>query len=365
MRIIISGGGTGGHIFPAIAIANALKARNKNNEILFVGAKDRMEMQKVPAAGYQIEGLWISGIQRKLTLDNLSFPFKLLSSIQKSKKIIKQFKPDIAIGVGGFASGPLLYQASKMKVPTLIQEQNSHAGLTNRWLSKRVDKICVAYENMERFFPSYKIVYTGNPVREDILNLENKKQEALDFFGLKPDKKIIFAVGGSLGARTINQSLAKDLKKLQEADIQLVWQTGKSFKEQGEVIKKQLPNSQIQLHEFINRMDLAYAMADVVISRAGALAISELCIVRKPCIFVPFPYAAEDHQTMNALALVKENAALYVKDSEAENKLVDIALDLIKDEIKQKEMQTNILSFAKPDATQTILEEVLALVEKK
>lgn len=364
MRIIISGGGTGGHIFPAIAIANALKAENKQNEILFVGAKDRMEMQKVPAAGYKIEGLWISGIQRKLTLDNLSFPFKVLSSLAKSKKIIKKFKPDIAIGVGGFASGPLLRKATKMNIPTLIQEQNSHAGLTNRWLSKRVDKICVAYENMERFFPSHKIVYTGNPVREDILNLESKRQEALEFFGLKPDKKVVFAVGGSLGARTINQSLAKDLKRLQDADIQLIWQTGKSFKEQAEAIKKKLPDSTIQLHEFINRMDLAYSVADVVISRAGALAISELCIVGKPCIFVPYPYAAEDHQTMNTMALVKENAALHVKDSEAENKLVDTVLDLIKDETTQNIMSNNILKFARPEATQSIIKEVLELVKQ-
>lgn len=361
-RIIISGGGTGGHIYPAIAIADALIKMYPDTEILFVGAKDRMEMQKVPEAGYKIEGLWISGIQRKLTLNNLAFPLKLSSSIIKSNKILRQFKPDVVVGVGGFASGPLLYAASKKKIPTLIQEQNSYAGLTNKLLAKKVQKICVAHTGMEKFFPADKLVITGNPVRKDILSKTDKREEAIKFFGLEPGKKTILVIGGSLGARTINQSILSNLQKIIDAGVQLIWQSGRFYFEN---LKRELTDfdsTNIKLLEFIREMDLAYAASDIVISRAGALSISELCLVEKPVIFVPSPNVAEDHQTKNAQALANSNAAVMVRDQEAKNDLVDEALKLLKDRDRQMMLRKNIAELAKPEATENISKEIIKLI---
>ena len=364
IRAIISGGGTGGHIYPAIAIANELKARNANTEILFVGAKGKMEMEKVPKAGYPIEGLWISGIQRSLSPDNLAFPFKLTSSLLKARGIIKRFRPNVAIGVGGFASGPLLYMASRMNIPCLIQEQNSYAGLTNKWLSKRVKTICVAYEGLEKYFPKEKLVYTGNPVRKDILDLDAtaKRAEAYKHFGLDPNKKTILAVGGSLGARSINESISQDLHKIVQADVQILWQTGKNTFEENPDNTQHLKNSLVKRTEFIYDMDLAYALADVIVSRAGALAVSEICLVAKPSIFVPFPFAAEDHQTKNVQALEAKNAAIHIKNSEAKERLIDAALELIQDENRQSQLAQNIAQLGKPKATQEIVDEVLKLL---
>ena len=363
MKIIISGGGTGGHIYPAIAIANEIKAQNPDTQFLFVGAQGKMEMEKVPAAGYSIEGLWISGIQRKLTVDNLAFPFKLISSLRKARSIIKNFQPDLAIGVGGYASGPLLYEAARMHIPCLIQEQNSYAGLTNKWLAKKVDKICVAYEHMERFFPADKIVITGNPVRSDILELEGKKAEAYKFFGLNPDKKTIFAFGGSQGARSINESISKDLDKIVAEDVQIIWQTGKNTFQANPDNEPLKTSPLVKQLEFVYKMDLAYSLADIVISRAGAIAVSEICIAAKPTIFVPLPTAAEDHQTKNALALTEKYAAELIKDSDAEQHLIPSALKLIQNPERCKTLSQNIQAFAKPDATHNIVEEVFKLVK--
>ncbi|HWZ21245.1 MAG TPA: undecaprenyldiphospho-muramoylpentapeptide beta-N-acetylglucosaminyltransferase, partial [Cytophagaceae bacterium] len=328
-RIIISGGGTGGHIFPAIAIANAIKEVHPNAEILFVGAEGKMEMEKVPQAGYKIVGLPVAGFQRKLTFKNFLFPFKLLSSLLKARNIVKEFKPDVAVGVGGYASGPLLYAASTKGIPTLIQEQNSYAGVTNKILSKKAKTICVAYQGMERFFSKDKIVYTGNPVRKDILEYKSKKQEGLQFFGLNENVNTIFIMGGSLGARTVNKSVIANLDMLVEAGVQVIWQTGKFYyKECLEVVSK-INSDKIKVLEFINDMNLAYAVADIVISRAGALSISELCLVQKPVILVPSPNVAEDHQTKNAMALVEVNAAQLIKDDQAERVLVPAVLKLL------------------------------------
>lgn len=362
VRAIISGGGTGGHIYPAIAIANELKARNSQTEILFVGAKGKMEMEKVPKAGYPIEGLWISGIQRSFSADNLAFPFKLTSSLLRARSIIRQFKPNVAIGVGGFASGPLLYMASRMKIPTLIQEQNSYAGLTNKWLSKRVKTICVAYENMEKYFPGDKLMYTGNPVRKDILDVNSKRAQAYQHFGLDPQKKTLLVVGGSLGARSINESISKGLHKIIQEGIQIIWQTGKNSFEENPDSVQYLDDKLVKRTEFIYEMDLAYALADIIVSRAGALAVSEICLVAKPAIFVPFPFAAEDHQTKNVQALEAKNAAIHIKNSEAKERLVDTALDLIKNEARQNELTQNISSLGKPQATKQIVDEVLKLI---
>ena len=364
IRAIISGGGTGGHIYPAIAIANELKARDAQAEILFVGAKGKMEMEKVPKAGYPIEGLWISGIQSSLSADNLAFPIKLTSSLLKARGIIKRFRPQVAIGVGGFASGPLLYMASQMKIPCLIQEQNSYAGLTNKWLSKRVKTICVAYDGLEKYFPKDKLVHTGNPVRKDILDLEvaAKREEAYRHFGLDPHKKTILAVGGSLGARSINESISKDLHKIVGADTQILWQTGKNSFEENPDNAAHLTNPLVKRTEFIYEMDLAYALADVIVSRAGALAVSEICLVAKPAIFVPFPFAAEDHQTKNVQALEAKNAAIHIKNSEAKDRLIDVALELIQDDPQQTQLAHNIAQLGKPNATQEIVDEVLKLV---
>ena len=356
-RIIISGGGTGGHIYPAIAIANAIKSINPSCEILFVGANGRMEMEKVPAAGFPIKGLHIAGLQRSLSWSNFSFPFKVIGSLSAARHIIKDFKPDVAVGVGGYASGPLLFVASWLGIPTLIQEQNSFAGITNKILGKRANKICVAFEGMERFFPSDRLIITGNPVRKDILERTNKKEEACLKFNLDPSKPILLSIGGSLGARTINESLWQDSHKLENAGVQVIWQTGKSFYPKA----KEKNSSLIQVHEFIKEMDLVYAAADVVISRAGASSISELCIVEKPCILVPSPNVSEDHQTKNAMALINKKAALLVSDTEAKTKLVDSALSLLSDQSMQHLLIKEIAKLALPNSAERIALEVLRL----
>jgi UDP-N-acetylglucosamine--N-acetylmuramyl-(pentapeptide) pyrophosphoryl-undecaprenol N-acetylglucosamine transferase len=359
--IIISGGGTGGHIFPAIAIANALKKLDPTIELLFVGANGRMEMEKVPAAGYKIIGLDIQGIQRKAIWKNILFPFKLLMSLIKAVKIIKDFKPNAAVGVGGYASGPLLYAASLMGIPYLIQEQNSYAGITNKRLGKKAKKICVAFDGMDKFFPAERIIKTGNPIRKESVNIVGKEKEGAEFFKLSPAKKTILVTGGSLGARTLNNSVMAGLDKIIAADVQLIWQTGKVYY-QG-VIEKlgESYNPNICITEFLNRMDLAYAAADVIISRAGAGTIAELCVVKKPVILVPSPNVAEDHQTKNALALVSENAALMVTDAEAVEKLIDEALALLKNEETKKELILNIGKMAMPNADEVIAKEVLEI----
>lgn len=362
--MIISGGGTGGHIYPAIAIANALKAIDDNIEVLFVGAKNRMEMQKVPAAGYKIEGLWISGIQRRITIDNLMFPFKVISSVVKAKKILKGFKPDIAVGVGGYASWPLLYAANSMGVPTLIQEQNSYAGITNKALAKKASKICVAYEEMDKFFPEEKVMLTGNPVRKDIMDYSTKRDEAFKFFDLDPSKKTVLVVGGSLGARTINESMADKLEMFANDNVQVIWQTGKLYFDKALHVVETSSAKTIRVFDFISRMDLAYAAADIVVSRAGALSISELCLVGKPSILVPSPNVAEDHQTKNAMALVNSNAALMIKDQTAIQVLVPAALKLIQDEEKKSFFSENIKKLGKPDAANSIAREVIEIMSE-
>ena len=361
--MIISGGGTGGHVYPAIAIANAFKTRFEDAEILFVGAKGKMEMQKVPEAGYTIKGLWISGLQRKLTLDNLSFPFKVIDSLMKSRKIIRRFKPHAAVGVGGYASGPLLRMAVKSKVPAIVQEQNSYAGLTNKVLAKKVQKICVAYPNMDRFFPADKVVLTGNPVRKDITELANKKSIGLTHFGLNPQMPVILILGGSLGARTLNDSLILNIQKLVDAQIQVLWQCGKFYHaEMQEKLAQIEDRGLVKLHEFLREMDLAYAVADVVISRAGALSVSELSIAGKPTIFVPSPNVAEDHQTKNAQAMVENDAAVLVKDTEAREVLIDRAIELLKDEEKKAQLSSSIKAMAKPNAANEIVDEIVKLI---
>ncbi len=369
-RIIISGGGTGGHIYPAIAIAHALQSLHPDTQVLFVGAQGRMEMQKVPEAGYKIIGLWISGIQRKLTVDNLAFPFKVISSLRKASKIIANFRPDAVVGVGGFASGPLVYAASRKKIPSLLQEQNSYAGLTNKILAGKVDRICVAHDGMEKFFPGEKIVFTGNPVRRDIVSLaaqglQHKRQEAFDFFDLDPDKKTILVVGGSLGARTLNDSMLAGISRLVAQGAQLIWQCGKFYhQEMSEKLSVMTDTSGIRLHEFLSRMDLAYAAADVVISRAGALAISELALVRKPTVFVPSPNVAEDHQRKNAESLVRQDAALMVTDAQALAQLIGGALSLLQDEQQQRTLSENMKKIARPNAAEHIAQEVLSLINR-
>jgi UDP-N-acetylglucosamine--N-acetylmuramyl-(pentapeptide) pyrophosphoryl-undecaprenol N-acetylglucosamine transferase len=364
IRVIISGGGTGGHIFPAVAIANELKTMDAKTEILFVGAEGKMEMQKVPQAGYQIIGLPISGIRRELTLSNLAFPFKLIKSLWKARQVVKDFQPDVAVGVGGYASGPLLFAAGRSGVPTLIQEQNSYAGLTNKWLAGKASTICVAYEGMEKFFPKNKIKLTGNPVRKDIAQGKDKRPEALSFFGLSDNKKTLLVIGGSLGARTINESMEKGVSSLLEAGYQVVWQTGKGFIERASALATSLNNDSVKVFEFISVMDLAYAAADAVVSRAGALSVSELCLVGKPAILVPFPFAAEDHQTQNAMALVKRQSAILITDAEAKDKLIAAALELLGNEAKRRELSNNIRQSAKPEAARTIAEEVIRLANK-
>jgi len=357
-RFIISGGGTGGHIYPAVAIANELKSRFPEAEFLFVGAKDKMEMQKVPQEGYAIKGLWIAGIQRKITLDNAMFPLKLTSSLLNSFKIIKNFKPDVVIGTGGFASGAVLKVASMLGIPTVIQEQNSYPGITNKLLAKKANKICVAYENLERFFPKDKMILTGNPVRQDLIN-EASKSEAVAYFKLNANKKTLLVLGGSLGARRINQLIEKELDFLLSQNIQIIWQCGKLYLND---YSKYNEKDNVQVVAFIDRMDLVYAAADVVISRSGASSVSELCIVGKPTIFIPSPNVAEDHQTKNAKAISDKNGAILIKESELETQFETIFSDLISNESKQLELSQNIKKLAKPNATKDIVEEIMKLV---
>ena len=360
-RIIISGGGTGGHIFPAIAIANAIKEKQPDTEFLFVGAKGRIEMEKVPAAGYNIKGLSVSGFARKLTPKNIITIFKFIFSLIKSYFIIKKFKPNVAVGTGGYASAAVLYMASRMGVPTLIQEQNSYAGVTNKLLSARAKKICVAYEGLERFFPKDKIIITGNPVRKDLFEIDKKREEAFAFFKLNSERKTILLLGGSGGARTLNEAVIKDIKKIESnKDIQLIWQTGKYYFEQMQAEAGKTTDN-IQLHAFLSRMDLAYATADIIISRSGAGTISELCLLGKPVVLVPSPNVAEDHQTKNAMALVDKNAALLVKDTEAKEKLFDETLELLQNKDKINELSENIRKLAMPDSANIIADEVLKL----
>ena len=364
-RLIISGGGTGGHIFPAIAIANEFKERHPDAEILFVGAQDRMEMTRVPDAGYKIIGLWISGLQRSLTLSNLLFPVKLIVSYWKARSIVKAFKPHAVIGTGGYASGPIMMAATRGGIPTVIQEQNSFAGLANKQVASRVSKVCVAYEGMDKYFPKDKIVLTGNPVRKDILSISSKRQRALDHFGFDRNVKTLLVVGGSLGARTINESVINGMNKLVEAKIQIIWQTGKGYFER---FKSQLDKydlRKIRVQDFVKEMDLAYAAADVVVSRSGAIAVSEICIAHKPVILVPSPNVAEDHQTKNAKALVDKGAALMVLDRESSEKLIDEALKLLFDDQKSARLRENIAKLARPDATAAIVDEIEKLISEK
>jgi len=364
IRVILSGGGTGGHIFPAVAIANAIKESAPDAEIMFVGAKGRMEMEKVPASGYPIEGLWISGLQRRLTLENLLFPFKVISSLYNARRIIKSFKPDVVVGTGGYASGPTLQMASLLGIPTLIQEQNSFPGITNKMLASKADKICVAYPGMEKFFPESKISITGNPVRHDIEFNSNTRAEAINHFGLSEDKITLLVVGGSLGARTINHSIHAGLRNLADHNIQLIWQTGKLYAVQAAKAVTEYKLNGILTMPFIKEMDMAYSAADIVVSRAGAIAISELCLAGKPSILVPSPNVAEDHQTKNAIALSSHNAAIMVKDSDAPDKLIGTIATLAADREEQKSLRTNISSMAIRNSAHQIAEHVFELALK-
>jgi UDP-N-acetylglucosamine--N-acetylmuramyl-(pentapeptide) pyrophosphoryl-undecaprenol N-acetylglucosamine transferase len=358
-KFILSGGGTGGHIYPAIAIANELKSRFPTAEFLFVGAQDKMEMQKVPQAGYPIRGLWIAGLQRRLTFDNALFPVKLLSSLLKSRQIIKRFQPDVVIGTGGFASGPLLQMANSARIPTVIQEQNSFPGITNKLLSKKANAICVAYENLERFFPKEKMVLTGNPVRQDLIDVESKRAEGITNFNLDPSKKTILILGGSLGAHRVNQLIEKELDFFASQNVQLLWQCGKLYFEE----YQKYNSENVQVMAFIERMDLVYAAADIVISRAGASSVSELCIVGKPVVFIPSPNVAEDHQTKNAKSVADKNGAILIRESELNTTFESIFSDLITNESKQNELSQNIKKLALPNATKAIVEEIIKLIK--
>lgn len=364
LKVLISGGGTGGHIFPAIAIANTIKKRFPSAEILFVGAEGKMEMTRVPNAGYEIIGLEIAGLNRKNIFKNFATVWKFQKSLSKAKKILKEFRPDIVIGVGGYASGPTLYKANSLKIPTLIQEQNSYAGVTNKFLGRKAMKICVAYEGMERFFPADRIVMTGNPCREELLSSNITKEEASKHFNLDPAKKTILVIGGSLGSRTLNKSLLNGIDAIEEAGIQVLWQCGKLYLFEMNMDLKAKGNSKdIHLHEFIDRMDLAYKAADLVISRAGASSISELSLLGKPVILVPSPNVSEDHQTKNAMALVTKNAAITVTDVEANNVLIKIALETIKDENKLADLSANILKLAQLNSANRIVDEAMKLID--
>jgi UDP-N-acetylglucosamine--N-acetylmuramyl-(pentapeptide) pyrophosphoryl-undecaprenol N-acetylglucosamine transferase len=360
--LIISGGGTGGHIFPAVSIANKFKERHADAEILFVGAEGRMEMTRVPEAGYKIIGLWISGLQRKLTLSNLLFPFKLISSYLKANKIIKSFRPHAVIGTGGYASGPIMLAATKNKIPSLIQEQNSYAGLTNKQVASKAQSICVAYPAMEKYFPAAKLKFTGNPVRKGIADKSISKEVALAHFQLTTKGRTLLILGGSLGARTINESIITGIDKLIESQVQVIWQTGKMYFESVKTQMNGRDLQRIRIYDFLNQMDLAYAASDVVISRAGALAISELCLVGKPSILVPSPNVAEDHQTKNAMSLVSEGAAVMVRDAEAKEKLIDKALQLMFDQNHCETLSANISKLAKPNATDDIVDEIEKMI---
>jgi len=361
-KFIISGGGTGGHIFPAISIANALKKRLPDAEILFVGALGRMEMERVPAAGYPIEGLPISGLDRKNKLRNVNVLWNLLFSLVLARRIIRRFKPDAVIGVGGYASAPTLRAASAFGVPTVLQEQNSYAGVTNKLLAKKAKRICVAYEGMEKFFPKDKIVLTGNPVRQDLFSIAQKTKEAFQFFGLDPKKKTILVVGGSLGARTINQSIIGGLESLAKADVQVIWQTGKFYIDNARKATESFASPNLLVTDFVTRMDLAYSIADLVVSRAGASSISELCLLAKPVILVPSPNVTEDHQTQNALALVRKDAAIMIRDCDAKEHLVAKALELIINDAELKKLSENILKLAEKNSADRIADEVIRLI---
>jgi UDP-N-acetylglucosamine--N-acetylmuramyl-(pentapeptide) pyrophosphoryl-undecaprenol N-acetylglucosamine transferase len=361
-KFIISGGGTGGHIFPAISIANALKKLLPDAEILFVGAIGRMEMDRVPAAGYPIEGLPVSGFNRKNKLANVKVGLDLMRSLILARKIIHRFKPDAAIGVGGYASAPTLRAAAAFGVPTLIQEQNSYAGVTNKLLAKKAKKICVAYKGMERFFPKDKIILTGNPVRQDLFSVVPKATEAYKFFGLDANKKTLLVVGGSLGARIINQSIIAGLEKLSKTDVQVIWQTGKFYIEDARTAASKFSSPNLVVTDFVSRMDYAYSIADLVVSRAGASSISELCLLAKPVILVPSPNVSEDHQTQNALALVNNNAAVMIRDSDAKEQLVVKALELMNNDKALEELSKNILKLAEKDSADRIAKEVIKLL---
>jgi UDP-N-acetylglucosamine--N-acetylmuramyl-(pentapeptide) pyrophosphoryl-undecaprenol N-acetylglucosamine transferase len=363
-KVIISGGGTGGHIFPAISIANALRKIDSETEILFVGAEGRMEMEKIPAAGYRIIGLPVAGLYRSLTLKNFSVLIKLLKSLRKARKVIKDFGPDVVVGVGGYASGPVLRQAGRMGIPTLIQEQNSYAGITNKLLAKRASVICVAYDGMEKYFPPEKIIKTGNPVRQNFDDLKSLKDEALSFFNLKKEFPVILILGGSLGAGTINNSLSENINILRDSDCQWLWQTGKYYFENVKALVALSFSGNISVHGFITRMDYAYAAADIIVSRAGAGTISELCLVGKPVILIPSPNVAEDHQTRNAEALSTRDAAMLIKDNQAIKTLVDEAIKLISDKTRRNRFSENILKMADRDADMRIAEEILKLTGK-
>ena len=363
LKVIISGGGTGGHIFPAISIANALKALCPDVQILFVGAIDRMEMQRVPAAGYRIKGLPICGFDRQHKLKNIKVLFKIWKSQRMAKKIIKDFKPDVVVGVGGFASGPTLNTAASMGIPCLIQDQNSYAGVTNKLLAKKAEKICVAYEGMERFFPAEKIIMTGNPVRQALLNTKISREDAVKSFGLDPTKKTILLLGGSLGARTINVSVLLHLDLVKSTDVQFIWQTGSYYSAAiAEELKgENIPN--LKVTDFITDMATAYKAADLVISRAGASSISEFCLIGKPVILVPSPNVAEDHQTKNALALSTKNAAIHVKDADAPANLLELAVHTVNDNKRLAELSENVLKLALPNSAEIIAKEVITLVK--
>lgn len=363
-RVIISGGGTGGHIFPAISIANTIKRRFPDAEILFVGAEDRMEMEKVPAAGYKIVGLPVSGFDRAHLLNNFKVLVKLSKSLMRAYKTVRTFKPDIAVGVGGYASGPTLRMAGWLGIPTLIQEQNSYAGVTNKLLAKKAHKICVAYEDMHRFFPADKIIITGNPVRKDLEEALNKRTEACEYFGLDANKKTILVVGGSLGARTINRSVIGGLDKLfASPDVQFIWQTGKYYQEEAIKNLKAYRGMKLYCADFITRMDYAYAAADLVISRAGAGSISELCLLKKPVILVPSPNVAEDHQTKNALALANQDAAIMIADKDAPAQLVSTALKVVHDEEKLTTLSRNIAGLAQHRSADRIVDEIIKIID--
>ena len=373
LRVIISGGGTGGHIFPALSIANKLKELNPETEILFVGAEGRMEMEKVPAAGYEIVGLPITGLQRRFDLSNFALPFKILKSIRMARKLLKQFKPDIAIGVGGYASAPLLWVAGRLGIPTLIQEQNGFAGLTNKIVAKKAKKVCVAYEGMERFFPADRIIISGNPIRKEIVPPTPKmKEEGYSFYGLDPQKKHLFIVGGSLGSGTLNKSVRKWISEGKPGgeNLEVIWQCGKYYKKDVDAFMAEMESKNpgstknIWYSDFVQRMDLAYAVADVVVSRSGASSVSELCAAHKAVIFVPSPNVAEDHQTHNAMALVRKDAGMIVKDSEAPEKLLATACGLIGEPEKIAQFEKNIAALAKTDAAMTIAKEVYIAIEK-
>jgi len=362
-KVIISCGGTGGHVFPAIAIADGLRMKEGNIEILFVGAENKLEMKKVPEAGYEIKGLPVEGLRRKLTIHNVRVVVNLMKSLRMARKIIKSFDPDAVVGVGGYASGPVLWTAARRKIPTLIQEQNSFAGITNKLLAKRVNKICVAYEEMNKYFPDNKIIFTGNPVRDVIRDLNKaSREEGLEHFGFSGSDPVVLVLGGSLGARTINKGALKGIDKIRDQKIQLLWQCGDYYYNDMVKALEGSDNQNIVLKSFIARMDLAYSIADVIIARAGAITISELCFAGKPAILVPSPNVAEDHQTKNAMALVKKTAAIHVGDAVAEDTMIATALDLMDDKERMKELSDNILDLAVPDSAQKICEEIWSLM---